>query len=299
MSVENPYNGPAIYKIINIINGKFYLGSSAYLQIRWNAHKSHLKNNKHHAKYLQRSWNKYGADNFDFIILEKCDLNKETLLKREQYYLDTLNPIFNNCKTAGSTLGIKMPLEFGEAITKRQTGRPSTLKGVKKSKDFGEKISSVTKGEKNPFFGKTHTTESKGIIKEKRKNQIMKNNKKVIQYIINSGVIKTFNSITEAAKENNLKTCSNISESCKGKKIIASSLWFYEDEFTDNELQKRLNKYKNKIKKVIQIDPNNLVQIKIWSSAKEAALSLNTFESCIRRSCKTKLKAVGYLWSYL
>lgn len=41
-----------------------------------------------------------GYSNFQLYILEYCDTNK--LLEREQYYIDTLNPTYNICTTAGA-----------------------------------------------------------------------------------------------------------------------------------------------------------------------------------------------------
>ena len=41
-------------------------------------------------------------------ILEYC--NKESLINKEQYYMDILKPQYNICKTAGSTLGFKHSL---------------------------------------------------------------------------------------------------------------------------------------------------------------------------------------------
>ena len=48
---------------------------------------------------------KHGYAKFSLEILEYC--NSEDLLKREQYYLDTLKPEYNIVKKAGSTLGYK------------------------------------------------------------------------------------------------------------------------------------------------------------------------------------------------
>ena len=76
-----------VYKITNIINGKSYIGSSINIYDRWREHKRELRKNKHHSTHLQSAWNKYGEENFEFIILEEC--NKDETLQREQYYLDT------------------------------------------------------------------------------------------------------------------------------------------------------------------------------------------------------------------
>jgi len=75
-----------VYKIVNLVNGKIYIGSSIDIKGRWKEHIRDLKNNKHHSTYLQRSWNKYGEDNFKFCIVEEC--NNDQTLDKEQYYLD-------------------------------------------------------------------------------------------------------------------------------------------------------------------------------------------------------------------
>ena len=82
-----------IYKIINIINNKCYVGSSINIISRWNQHKKDLKSNKHHSIKLQRSYNKYGENNFKYEIIEECE--KGLLLIREKYNIDLLD-CYNN-----------------------------------------------------------------------------------------------------------------------------------------------------------------------------------------------------------
>lgn len=77
-----------IYKITNIINGKFYIGSSEEMKDRWSAHYHQLDLSTHINKHLKGAWKKYGKENFKFEVLEEC--NKDILIQREQYYLDTL-----------------------------------------------------------------------------------------------------------------------------------------------------------------------------------------------------------------
>ena len=49
-----------VYKILNIKNDKFYIGSTSTIgfENRWKKHILDLNNNCHHSVYLQRSWNK-------------------------------------------------------------------------------------------------------------------------------------------------------------------------------------------------------------------------------------------------
>jgi len=95
-----------IYKITNPINKQFYIGSASnnFLKRFWQ-HRRLLHLNKNPCKYLQRIYNKNKNVNFTFEILELCD--KQNCIKKEQYYIDTLNPKYNLCKIAGSSLGRK------------------------------------------------------------------------------------------------------------------------------------------------------------------------------------------------
>ena len=76
-----------VYKILNKINNKFYIGSSKDIDKRWWRHKYSLNNDNHHSRHLQRAWNKYGEENFDFIVVEVVS-SIELLFIREQYWMD-------------------------------------------------------------------------------------------------------------------------------------------------------------------------------------------------------------------
>lgn len=92
-----------IYSILNLQNGKRYIGSSVNLYNRLHEHWHNLKNNKSHNKYLQSAWNKYSEENFLFNILEFCE--PETRFEREQYYMDFINPEYNFVANVVANLG--------------------------------------------------------------------------------------------------------------------------------------------------------------------------------------------------
>ena len=94
-----------IYKIVNLVNNNTYIGSAVKLYKRKNQHLHSLRRNIHHSTYLQNSFNKHKEENFKFEVVEFCE--KEELLEREQYYIDTLNPVYNTLKIAGSMIGFK------------------------------------------------------------------------------------------------------------------------------------------------------------------------------------------------
>jgi len=112
-----------IYKIINLVNDKIYIGSSVNLKQRKSEHFRTLREKSHKNQYLQSTFNKYGIDNFKFEVVEYVnDINK--LIKREQYYLDIYfdkqNKCYNISPTAGSPLGVKYndEMKLQSAISK-------------------------------------------------------------------------------------------------------------------------------------------------------------------------------------
>ncbi len=77
-----------VYEIVNVKNDHRYVGSSKDIYGRWVQHKNELKKNKHCNQHLQRAWNKYGEESFEFSILEVVpDMQKERFI-REQYWYD-------------------------------------------------------------------------------------------------------------------------------------------------------------------------------------------------------------------
>jgi len=96
-----------VYKIVNSINDKCYIGSTATLGFkkRWWSHRTKLRVNKHFNQHLQYSWNKYGEQNFRFEVVEECP--PAQCIMREQYYFDTLHPEYNILQIAGSCRGYR------------------------------------------------------------------------------------------------------------------------------------------------------------------------------------------------
>lgn len=76
-----------IYKIRNVINDKFYVGSTVDSRKRFWAHRKALRLGNHDCIYLQRAWDKYGEDCFKFEIVEQLN-SKEELYPAEQKWLD-------------------------------------------------------------------------------------------------------------------------------------------------------------------------------------------------------------------
>ena len=86
---DDEYAIPGIYKILNTVNNKVYIGSSMSIFDRWKEHIRSLRKGNHHSRHLQNAWNLYGEKSFLFCIIENCD--KDELLDREQFYIDAYN----------------------------------------------------------------------------------------------------------------------------------------------------------------------------------------------------------------
>lgn len=104
-----------IYSILNVVNGKRYIGSSVDIYSRLHEHFHNLRNNKSHNKHLQSSWNKYGEENFIFNVLEFCE--SENRFDREQFYLDMLKPEYNFASLVVANFGRDMSIEQREKIS--------------------------------------------------------------------------------------------------------------------------------------------------------------------------------------
>jgi group I intron endonuclease len=145
----NP-NSPGIYAIINIANGKRYVGSAVNLRKRWNTHASALKIGNHANAHLQNAWNKYGPESFQFSVIALCSVGQ--LLECEQAHINEKSD-FNICMTAGNTLGVKPSPEHRAKLVASHTGKPLSL-------ETRAKMSAAHKGNKYSV-GRTYSAEER------------------------------------------------------------------------------------------------------------------------------------------
>lgn len=87
-TIKEIYRTIGIYRITNIITGKSYIGqTSMNFGDRRDSHFSSLNTGKHYNKEMQDDWNVYGAENFEFAIIESVD-EPSTLNDLEIKYID-------------------------------------------------------------------------------------------------------------------------------------------------------------------------------------------------------------------
>jgi len=188
-----------IYKIQSKIKPeRIYIGSGVNIDQRWRRHLSDLHLNRHWSKKLQNHYNKYGKNDLIFSVIVGC--SKENLIAYEQFYIDSLNPWFNNLLIANSFLGVK---QSAETINKRVR----KLIGQKRNK---EQINNMKRGQswrKSLPLSEEHKKKISDAQKRignkppSRLGMPGANKKKVMNILTN----KIFDSIGLAAKNINMK----------------------------------------------------------------------------------------------
>ena len=118
----------AVYKITNTITGDFYIGSSKNVKLRWANHKcpSRWKQYKNNPMYLDMQ--KYGVDKFVFEIL--AEVEPEQLKEKEQKFIETLKPTYNNNRANG--LDIERKKKSDKEYKKSDKGKESQKKANNK-----------------------------------------------------------------------------------------------------------------------------------------------------------------------
>lgn len=138
----------AIYKITCVVTDDFYIGSAIKPKRRRWEHWDALKKQRHHCAALQRAWDEYGEDAFEFEIIEEV-LDEAKILGIEDTYL---------ARYAGN------PECYNTALS---TQIPSSTQ-----KEVREKISSSLKEHyaenEHPRQGKKHTPETLAKIAANR-----------------------------------------------------------------------------------------------------------------------------------
>jgi group I intron endonuclease len=235
-----------VYIITNTNNNKIYIGETTNLENRFIEHLRRLLSNRHANEHLQNAVNLYSIQSFRFDVLEFCEA-KDTK-KREHYWVVNLHALdknkgYNIKPTDPNKINLRSK-ETSRKIyeTKKRKAeergywhskesierRKITRKGYKHSEETKEKIGIKSLNRKLP----NKSIEFKNFMSKLNKEKHLggRNKRKIIQFTKDDCYIKTWNSITEAAKELNVSigsignclTENSKQKTCKGYK------WKYE-----------------------------------------------------------------------
>ena len=151
-----------VYRWINKLNGKEYLGSTSSAKRRLNTYYD-LKTLGEVNMPIYNAILKHGHENFIFEIIEYC-LSEDTI-KREQYYLDNFDFEYNVLVKARSLAGYKHTAETLAKFKGRQN-----LLGFKHLAETVEMLREINKG-------KVHTEEAKEVMRNSWAKRKLKSNK--------------------------------------------------------------------------------------------------------------------------
>jgi group I intron endonuclease len=140
-----------VYRWINKLNGKEYLGSTSSAKRRLNTYYD-LKTLGEVNMPIYNAILKHGHENFIFEIIEYC-LSEDTI-KREQYYLDNFDFEYNVLANAKSLAGYKHTAETLAKFKGRQN-----LLGFKHLAETLEMLREIN-------TGKIHTEEAKEVMRD-------------------------------------------------------------------------------------------------------------------------------------
>lgn len=321
MGKELEFSG--IYAIKNKINGYMYIGQSKNINIRWINHRSRLNNNKHANQKLQNAWNEYGQDNFEFIVIEKCD--QDIIDDREIFWIDYYNSTNRyhgyNLSTGGeaTSKGIHLSDEQKEKMSKLwnpdmivQLDFDGELVHIWRSashasRSLNIRASSIIKCAKHDgiyqvnnyiWLYKDEYDRCGFNIVEYKLSHAASFDLKIKQIDLYGNIIKIWDNFLEIKNKNKDMLVSMIGECCNHNRLTYKGyIWIYDiDNFKLNDrhlLECRIN---TGLYKVEQYD-NRGNFIRKWTVEQ---IQESDYQLCtIRQNCTGKSKtAYNYIWKY-
>ena len=214
----------AIYKIVNDINDKVYIGKTTKgIESRFKKHIEDSKRRDKENRPLYRAMNKYGVEHFNIEVIEFCSV--EDLEIREQYWIKEYDSYSNGYN---ATLGGDGKFLFDYS---------QILQLIREQKTYKE-ICEIIGCSEDTVRAVSNIYSIKVKHEENTVMQKMKASKKTVeQYTLKNEYIQTFESTNDAAKwliENNYTKMnaksirSKISEVARGiRKTTCGFMWKY------------------------------------------------------------------------
>ena len=210
-----------IYKITNDFDNKIYIGKTTRtVALRF---EEHFKKTSGSNSYIDNDMADKGIEHFKYEILEEC--STEILSEREKYWIAYYHSYVKDPSCNGN----------GYNLTPGGDGISLSDKIINKIRELWEKGESVQSIADS--LNLSHSTVYHRIqkyedfnSKENKKRATQKYFKPVDQYTIDGQFIKTFESLSEAARELNIPKTTNILQAIKTHTICYGFRWAFKDE---------------------------------------------------------------------
>lgn len=239
-----------IYRIINKINGKSYIGETKQKDVnsRWQNHIKSIKTNDG-ATALIGAFNKYGLENFKFEVIIIC-FDEDRLLYEVEYIRkyntlvpngynivegrintstfnsNTFNEYLREKKDHATTIHNKMK-SYNISIQEKMKNSERWIKALAEKRVGNGNNRNQTDDTKKKISESLKIYYSNSNIEKYRQAMTKAAGKSIEQYSLNNEFIKKYESIRSAARELNISK-GNIQKNLYGKsKQAAGFIWKY------------------------------------------------------------------------
>lgn len=285
-----------VYRISVDLSHKIYIGSSRDIKNRWDNHIRTLIQGCHSSSHLQRFYNKHKELSVSIEVLETC--HPSELKKREQWYLDTLQPFgengFNSMKESYNYVRKSLNGSFDKDVYfYSKTGESGMGKGVSdasfqtKVKSFG--VYRVLNGAEKQYKGYTFSfsplskEEVDMIFFDKRKLRYKrKDHFRKVMSVDENGNENIYKNVREASCSLQSLSSSSIRKACRTQLPYKGFKWSYilpmnKDLFPKNDSIKR--------NQSVCCYSKTGEYVKTYDSLTEAARSNSISTHALRNNC--------------
>lgn len=218
-----------VYKIINLLNGKVYIGITIQgSQTRWLHHLYEARSGSSFP--IHNAIRKYGKDSFKVEVIEEIeDKDYDYLKEREKYWIQyydsyNRNKGYNLTLGGDGTFGRTHSEETKDKIRQKALGRKVSIESRKRMSDSQKKVNRDYSD-----LGKRSNKKRWANPENKLKSSLTNpNNKEILQLTLDNIVIEKFRSASEAARQIGVNFHGNISSCAVGKlKTAYGFKWAY------------------------------------------------------------------------
>ena len=278
-----------IYLIRNKKDGKVYIGKSLDIKNRWNSHRSKLKRNVHGNRLLQKAYNEYGKENFEYKAVEYCEENE--LDEKEIYWIKIFKATDRkygyNLEYGGST-NKKFAKDRKERVINEENCRRLTVKEVSEIKRklvTGIKQSELSKeyNIKLTTINKIARCENWKWVNEELNYQLInlkKNNKNYIETKAKE-LYKEYKSVAKISEILNI-------DRRVVERILEKELEDYK-QYKEKRNEKIIKEFKDGVPKEEIIKNNNITKTIYYNLTKDLGKS---------EACKNKEKLIKDILEY-
>lgn len=146
-----------VYAILNLFNGKIYIGQSQDIRTRNSQRLRKLERGIYPNKHLQSAWNKYGANAFVFGVLELTDRP----LEREDFWIEKTKAFHSGYNQKKGLVGKIIYTDSVRSVISKKAKERKPI-----SEETRKRMSESARAQRKPL-----SDETKRKISEARKGQ--------------------------------------------------------------------------------------------------------------------------------